>query len=170
MYIEEARLDRETAPVFKLSDLELLYNSRMEQLVDVGVHTTRLKQRLLVQFPDMRAQKKRQDILLVFEEDIGAALAKACELDSYSDAVHLARAAQIVRRNIFGEAKTFTGFPAGCQKSSVPSLLLALVNMILEGPSIRDQSKKLHMLLLYLLPSCLSSTVLSIEENRTPLL
>ncbi len=63
------------------------------------------------------------------------------ELDSDSDAVHLARAAQIVRRNIFGEAKTFTGFPAGCQKSSVPSLLLALVNMILEGPSIKDQSK-----------------------------
>ncbi len=31
--------------------------------------------------------------------------------------------------------------PAGCQKSSVPSLLLALVNMILEGPSIKDQSE-----------------------------
>ncbi len=80
MYIEEARLDRETAPVFKLSDLALLYNSRMEQLglkLDVGVHTTRLKQRLLVQFPDMRAQKKGRDILLVFEEDISAALAKA---------------------------------------------------------------------------------------------
>ena len=42
----------------------------------------------------MRAQKKGRDILLVFEEDIGTALAKACELDSDSDAVHLARAAQ----------------------------------------------------------------------------
>ncbi len=30
MCIEEARLDRETASVFKLSDLALLYNSRME--------------------------------------------------------------------------------------------------------------------------------------------
>lgn len=78
---------------------------------------------------------------MVFEEDIGAALAKACEFDSDNDAVHLARTAQIVRRNIFGEAKSFTGFPSGCQKSSVPSLLLSLVNMILEGPSIRDQSE-----------------------------
>ncbi len=62
-------------------------------------------------------------------------------VNSTVDAVHLAHAAQIMRRNIFGEAKTFTGFPAGCQKSSVPSLLLALVNMTLEGPSIKNQSE-----------------------------
>ena len=144
MYIEEVSLDGDTAPVFKLADLAQLYNSRVEQLglkSDVRVHTTRLKQRLLSQFPDMRAQKKGRDVLMVFEEDIGNALAKACELDNDNDAVHLAHAAQIVRRNIFGEAKSFTGFPSGCQKSSVPSLLLALVNMILEGPSIKDQSE-----------------------------
>jgi len=144
MYIEEAHLDGDTAPVFKLVDLAQLYNSRMEQLglkVDTRLHTTRLKERLLAHFPDLRAQKKGRDVLLVFEEDIGAALAKACELDSDCDAVHLARAAQIVRRNMFGEAKSFTGFPSGCQKSSLPPLLLALMNMILEGPSIKDQSR-----------------------------
>lgn len=142
LYIEETRQDEETAPVFRLADLVHLYQSRMEQLgvqLDTRVHSTRLKQRLLSQFPDMRAHTKGRDILMAFEEDLGAALDKACELDSDSDAVHLARAAHIVRRHMFGEAKPFTGFPEGCQEESVPPLLLALVSMILEGPSIKDQ-------------------------------
>ena len=115
----------------------------MEQLgvqLDTRVHSTRLKQRLLAQFPDMRAYTKGRDILMAFEEDVGAALAKACELDSDSDAVHLAHAAQIVDHHMFGEAKPFTGFPVGCQEESVLPLLLALVSMILEGPSIKDQT------------------------------
>ena len=56
-----------------------------------------------------------------------------------SNAVHLACAAQIVRRKMFREAKPFNGFPERCQEESVPSLLLGLVSMILEGPSIKDQ-------------------------------
>ena len=74
-------------------------------------------------------------------EDIGIAFAKACEFDSDNDAIHLARAAIIVRNHIFGNVKLFTGFPAGCQKESVTPLLLALMNMILEGPSVNDQSR-----------------------------
>ena len=61
------------------------------------------------------------------------------ELDSDSDAIHLARVAKIVRSQMLGRAEPFFGFPAGCQKESVPPLLLALVNMILEGPNIKDQ-------------------------------
>ena len=74
-----------------------------------------------------------------FEEDLGAALVKACELDSDSDVVHLARAVQIVRRHMFGETKPFTGFNEGFQEKYVPPLLLALVSMILEGASIKEQ-------------------------------
>ena len=100
LYIEEVRqYDVEKAPVFKLSDLAHLYTMRMEQLgikLDMRLHTTRLKERLLAKFTDMRAQKKGRDVLLAFEDDIGPALAKACEFDSDSDAIHLARAAKIV--------------------------------------------------------------------------
>ena len=46
---------------------------------------------------------------MAFEEDVDAALAKACKLDSDNDAVHLACAAQIMRRHMFGEAKPFNG-------------------------------------------------------------
>ena len=103
MYIEEARSETSTAPVFKLADLAHLYMSRMKQLgvvSDTRVNTTRLKQRLLAHFPDLRAHTKGRDVVLVFDEDIGAALGKACEQDSDSDAVQLARAAQIVRRHV----------------------------------------------------------------------
>jgi hypothetical protein len=49
LYIEETRLDEETAPVFKLVDLAQLYQSRIEQLevkIDTRVHSTRLKHSL----------------------------------------------------------------------------------------------------------------------------
>ena len=66
--------------------------------------------------------------MLVFDEDIGAALGKACEQDSDSDA---ARAAQIVHRNIF-RSNPFTGlFEENCQEKSVTHQLLALVSMVL---------------------------------------
>ena len=51
----------------------------------------------------MRAHTKGRDVLLVFEEDVGAALTKACELDSDNDVVHLVRPAQTVRRQMFEE-------------------------------------------------------------------
>ena len=106
---------------------------------DKRMHTTRLKQRLLAHFPAMRAQSKGRDIMLVFDEDIGSALGKACEQDSDSDAVHLTRAAQIVRQHIFS-SNPFTGsFEENCQEKSVPHQLLVLVSMVLEGPSIKDQ-------------------------------
>ena len=53
--------------------------------------------------------------------------------------VLLARAAQTMRRHMFEEGEPFNGFPEGCQEDYVPSLLLALVSMVLEGPRIKDQ-------------------------------
>ena len=75
---------------------------------DKRIHTTRLKQRLFAHFPDLRAQSKGRDLVLAFVEDISLALGKACGEDSDSDAVHLARAAQIVCRQMFN-SKPFTG-------------------------------------------------------------
>ena len=108
LYMEEVRLGEETAHLFKLANLVGLYLSRMQQLggnLETRVHSTRLKQRLLAQFPDMRAHTKVRDFLPVFEEDVGAALTKACELDSGNGVVHLARAAQTMRRHMFEEGR-----------------------------------------------------------------
>ena len=128
--------------MFKLDNLVELYKSRMQQIwvnIDTRVHSTRLKQRLRAQFPDVRAYTNGRDFLLVFEEDVGAAATNACKLDSDNDVIHLARAAQTMRRHMFEEGEPFNGFSEGYQEDYVPSLLLALVSMVLEGPSIKDQ-------------------------------
>ena len=41
----------------------------------------------------------RKDVVLSFDEDISTAIKKACDHDS--DAMHLARAAQVVRKEMF---------------------------------------------------------------------
>ena len=89
----------------------------------------------------MQAQSKGHDIPLVFDEDIRAALAKVCQLDQDSDGIHLAKAAQIIRQQLFDKWEAFDGvFHEVCQENSVPSTLRALVSMILSGAEIEDQT------------------------------
>ena len=79
MYIKEVCTETSISPVFKLTDIAQLYASRMQQLgvtTDTRMHATRLKQKLLARFPDMQAQNKGRDVMLVFEKDMGAALDK----------------------------------------------------------------------------------------------
>ena len=141
LYIEETHLEEGTAPVFRLADLAKLYTTRMEHIgvaLCKKVNSTRLKERLLAQLP---GQSKGRDVLLAFDEDIGEALGKACGQDCDTEAVHLARAAQIVRRYMFEDTDRFSGsFQGGCQEESVPNVLVAMVNMVLDGPSIKNQS------------------------------
>ena len=131
------------------------------------LNSTRLRERILAEFPDMQSYKKGRDVLIAFEDDFGAALAKAYEQDSDEDAVYIAHAAQIVPHQIFGEANPFNGFPERCQEDSVSPLLLTLMNMVLEGPSIKDQliektNRQQHLQLL----SCLNSTALSTSGQQ----
>ena len=90
----------------------------------------------------MTAQSFGKEVLLVFDNDIGSALSMACTYDQDMDALHLAKAAQIVRREMFNTCNRFDDlFAQGCQESSVPLSLKALVQMILEGASIESQSQ-----------------------------
>ena len=88
------------APVFKLSDLVNLYSVRLEHLGTYTpgcVHSTKLKNRILSYFLDMTAHKQGHDVVLVCNEDVSAALQKACEHYADTKTVHLARAASMVR-------------------------------------------------------------------------
>ena len=102
-YIETYRGSSEMRPVFKLADMKNLYISRLNKLGldQVQVHTTRLKDRLLAAIPDLRSQTEGRDILLIYDEDIGKALKQACNDDCDSDALILAKASQIIRRDVF---------------------------------------------------------------------
>ena len=69
-------------------------------------HTTILRHNLS-EHPDLRPQSNDQDKPILFEKDIGPALKKACEYDT--DAIHLVRAIQLVRREMFETRLTFNG-------------------------------------------------------------
>ena len=144
LYIEETHLEEGTAPVFRLGDLAKLYTTRIEHLgvaLCKKLNSTRLKEHLLAQSPGLKAQSKGRDVLLAFDEDIGEALGKACEQDCETEAVHLARAAQTVCRYMFEDTDRFSGsFQGGCQEDPVPNILVATVTMVLDGPSINNQS------------------------------
>lgn len=142
-YIETYRESMEAKPVFSMGDLKNLYISRLQKLGvnDVQVHTTRLKNRILAAIPDLRAHTEGREVLLAYDQDIGAALKQACNEDFDSEALTLAKASKIIRRDVFKLKQAFNGrFPTDCQETAVPSTLTALVNMILAGPNIKEQS------------------------------
>ena len=93
------RIDNRVTPVFKLTDLVNLYSNSLQQLgthVTGHIHSIKLKNRIMSYFSDMDAHKQGHDVILMCNEDVGAALGKICEHD-YDN---LLRAANIVRRDI----------------------------------------------------------------------
>ena len=119
-YTNDARLDDKKKTVFKLADLAKLYSARLKQTENnARIHSTRLKNRILSQIPDLSEHKEGRDVLLAFREDIGPALYKLCE-DNYDDeAICLAKAAKVVRRDVFEMQAAFTGsFHQDCQQKA----------------------------------------------------
>ena len=142
-HVEDARTDESAAPFLKLADLVKLYTARLEQLgvkQQNRLNSTKLKDRILSHIPDLSAHREGRDVLLAFASDVGSALRKACDSDYDDDAICLARAAKIVRKDMLKLQSTFTGtFNKDCQVKSVPNSLLTLVSMIHRGPSIKAQ-------------------------------
>ena len=69
-------------PTFKLSDLIKRYNTHLSQLgvtLETIVHGTRLKNRLLAQFEDLSAHNDKKEVILMFNQYIGKAIATAAE-------------------------------------------------------------------------------------------
>jgi len=132
-YIE----DNAKQTVFKLYDLSKLCSSRLEQLgayVPERVNSTRLKERLLSQLPDLREYNEGREVKLAFSSDISAALQFAQDYDYDAEAIHLTKAATFVRKEMLTKQQHFNrSYESDCHHQAVPKSLLALVNMILEG-------------------------------------
>ena len=143
-YIEEYRQD-ESMPVFKLSDLGRLYESRLREqdpeFIE-KVNNTRLKERPLHFIPDLRVQTQGREIILMFDAYIGEAIKIAYSQNIDEGAIHLMRTAHILRKDILEKDYSFDGsFKPGREKEAVPDCVLALVRMILNGPSIESQKE-----------------------------
>ena len=142
-YLEDSRVKGEVK-VHKLSSLVKDYSVRLTQLgvdSDQQVHATRLKNRLTTHIPKLRAISNGREVLLYFDEEIGDLLSDNLFQDHDSDAMCLMRAANIVRRDILDHKYCFQGsFEPDFQSKSIPESLNALVRMILEGSSIKNQA------------------------------
>ena len=100
-YIEEVRSVENVVPHFKLADLKTVWRAPAAIKCYVcPINSTRLKEKLLNYFPDLQVHSDGRNVLLAFDENIGLALSAACNSSMDEDALHLAKAAEIVRRDI----------------------------------------------------------------------
>ena len=147
-YIEEARYD-DDKPMFKLADLVQLYNDRLRELgEDDKVHSSRLKEKILSQIPNLSAHtsvhSQGQNVIIMFDRDVADLVQEERMNSDYDmDAMYIAKAAEIVRLGMFRNSYSFDGsFSPDCQTNVIPTSLKALVDMILQGPGIKNQSAK----------------------------
>ena len=140
-YIEEVKsINVSRAPIFKLAHLLQLYTDRIKELgvcVAGRIHSTHLKERIIANVPGLQAYKQGRDIMLSFDDDIGHVLQDACVDDDDDEAICLAKAANIIRRDMLKKNVQFDGsFLSGCQEDSVPRNLVSLISMIMDGLNI----------------------------------
>ena len=128
--------------MFLLSELHSLYVRRLETLgVHKSVNKTRLKTSLLENFPEAQEQNDGKNVVIIFTKAIQGMVKEALQQRDFSeDAVILAKASAIVRRDMFShEGFKFSGsFTKNCQERSVPASLKSLVSMILTGVKIEN--------------------------------
>ena len=116
-----------------------MYKDRLEQLgIDSPkVHATRLKEQLLFHIPELEAHRAGRDVVLAFKKDVGAILEQASK---YGEAIHLAKAAEMIRRDMLQHKSQFDiTFHDGCLEQAVPASLLQFVCMIEHGADIKSQ-------------------------------
>ena len=115
-----------------MSELHSLYESRLEDLGNAkSVNKTRLKERLVGILQGSSRQFDGRNTFLVFKEGIRNMIQNALKKRDFSeDALILARAASIIRKDIFNhEGILFNGsFPEKCQDTSLPSSLKTLIS------------------------------------------
>ncbi|CAC5425424.1 unnamed protein product [Mytilus coruscus] len=86
--------------------------------------------------PELEAHTKGRDELLMFEKDIGPAIAFVCD---YNDTMHIAKTAEMIRCQLATKKTTFSGSLVSENiDESIPPLL-QLVKMIEHGPDNKSQ-------------------------------
>ncbi|KAJ8399555.1 hypothetical protein AAFF_G00409660 [Aldrovandia affinis] len=138
-YIVETSLSSDAPAIFHLADMSNLYQQRLEQLGvnSPTVNSTRLKEKLLAEIPELEAHKQGRYVLLAFQVDVGLALSQASK---YSEALIMAKAAKILRRHILDHQSRFDGtFCEECIKDAIPPILLQFIGMVEHGADIKSQ-------------------------------
>lgn len=142
-YIEECRHETDTR-TFRLADLVKLYEERLRQLgedVSHRIRTTTLKDRILWHLPELQAYKQGRDVFLSFNDDVASLLATDYFEDLDEQSMIMAKVASIIRNETFSKSTDFKGaFNHESQMNSIPQSLLTLINVILNGSNIKEQT------------------------------
>ena len=127
---------------FKFSTLHQMYEESVRLLgFEKETNRTQLKEKLLAYFPQAEQQIDGKSKILVFEQGMQQMLKQAMACDYEGDALLLAKAAKLVRKDVMGyNGFHFDGnFGHGCQQQSVLSSLITLVSMFFNGADLKDQ-------------------------------
>ena len=112
MYIEDRlqSCEDEVTPFVKLSEVRKFYCHCLEQLVAVfmTVNATRLKEDILKLNLNLEANFHEKEIYILYKDDLAAALEYSRDNSGISDAVHLSKAAKIVRSEVVQSKLEFT--------------------------------------------------------------
>ena len=127
-----------SSPVFKLSEITKLYEKRLNDfgIEKMRVNSHHLKNRLLGLCPEIRSFNQGRDFYVAFDEDIGDILKDAKERSYDDDAVVLAKAADIIRREFRTEV-SWSLDQIDCQVKCTPKTLLRFIQMVLRGTNIQ---------------------------------
>ena len=124
----------------------------------------------------MTSYKDGWEVLLAFNEDIAAVLKKATENNIDSEAMLIAKAANIIRRDLLNKEKSkFHGtFEANCQEDSVLQSLRSSIEMIMGGASIVENQAALTVSQLIRFNSVVrhrkdSQAIYHTKDRETPL-
>jgi len=123
-----------------MADLARLYGKELGSLgIKHEVHSTRLKERLLHECPDLECSgTPGQDILVAFKKDIDFSVRENCQRNYDEEGYILSKAAEIVRRDIFHTPASSTDDDSELHRSA-PLSLKSLVQMILYGHGLAAQ-------------------------------
>ena len=143
-FIEESVRFSEKSPVFMLKDLKSMYSQILvEQGVNQYIHSTRFKDCLLESIPGLCESRSGRDILLSLDGEAGRALFEACSSSCMDDSIILAKAAHIVRDDLFKQTTDFNcDLSRAAQSMSVPYSMQQLIELILDGSNSQSVRTK----------------------------
>jgi hypothetical protein len=135
-YIRDCSRIENSVPVFNLSNLKRICCERLQEHgaseeMQATIHSTRLKEKILEQLPELSEDKKGREVILTLKEEAGTAIFDSCLYSGEDDGRCLARAAKIIRKHMFPEDNE-------TQDAVVPASLYSLIKLIL-GVSVIGQ-------------------------------
>ena len=137
--------DETTTPVFYLKELTEMYK---KHLIAQGatenansVNQTRLKNAILDNVPGLCVIKSGKYVLLTLNGELGRALFNACLSSCSDDGILLAKAAQIIRKDLLRYEQQFSGnISSERQFEVIPSSIFQLISLIIEDGYTQDST------------------------------